>query len=673
MPKRRFKLKAVLAGTCLLCLFSCQTGAKHYKAAIQLDQAGNYKNAVAYLEEAIKLDPSNQEYRDALEKINSRQISLHLAEAREQLKASPMTVSALSDAKRSLTKATAIDGSNAEVLKLSSQINSIQDEFHSDINSVYEAVKNHMQANEWKQAYFNLQQLQSRFPAYEDSIQLKSAIVEKGAAYYQKQAQVSLEQNRISDAITFADDALALDLTSTLARELLETARQRDNAGYFMKQANAAFSHSKWQAAIGFYKKALEYEPGNAGLNRMINRAGELASEEYISKAAAFLDEGYLFRGIENYKNALELVQSSKTAQKTYSLLSLENRLVTLAQDAARGFEDQGQYGSAWYLYKKINEINPQTAGVFYSIQSMKDKINERIKKAIAVFDFDSPSDQQDAGIIIANHLITYLFNTASKDIKILERENLKSILEEMKLGQVGVVNQNSANKMGKVYGIDVAIMGSVLLYNVEEQVSTGQKTVRYKMGTHIVDNIDFLNWQARHPNPTAKELKTAPQAKIKEPVYVQKDYLVSRQKKIGSVQLSFRIVDVATGENIKVDTIEVKRKVEDEGSAGLAEANIKYDPIEIMTDSDLLQDITRKAVAELGREALTPLQAIEKTYFDEAENYLKRREELIAAEYYINAMFDERMKMISNSPISRECGKRLHDIFYNRKILVGE
>ena len=66
---------------------------------------------------------------------------------------------------------------------------------------------------------------------------------------------------------------------------------------------------------------------------------------------------------------------------------------------------------------------------------------------------------------------------------------------------------------------------------------------------------------------------------RLPTPKYAEKDYAVSNHKKVGFVQLSFRIVDVRTGENIQVRTIERKEVVEDDASAGLPEANVKFDP----------------------------------------------------------------------------------------------
>ena len=154
--------------------------------------------------------------------------------------------------------------------------------------------------------------------------------------------------------------------------------------------------------------------------------------------------------------------------------------------------------------------------------------------------------------------------------------------------------------------------------------------------------------------------------------MYSEKDYKVSKHKKVGFIQLSFRIVDVSTGENIQVKTIESKEVVEDETSAGLPEAGIKFDPMEIATDTELLQKMTDKVVSELGREALRPLQNLEKTYFQNGENQLRRRNNLQAAENFIDAIFDEKMKRIQGSPMTRKAMENLDDIFDNYKVVIG-
>jgi curli biogenesis system outer membrane secretion channel CsgG len=326
----------------------------------------------------------------------------------------------------------------------------------------------------------------------------------------------------------------------------------------------------------------------------------------------------------------------------------------------------------AWTLFQSVKEVNPEFPDLFTRIRELEDAISNRSKRQIAVFDFNSPAQSDDAGVIIANNLISRLFNNAGSDITILERENLKSILEEMKLGQMGVVSESTAKEMGRVYGIDYAIMGSVLIYKVDENTSVSTKNIRYQIGERIEDNIDYLNWKAVNPKPSKSELQAAPKAKIMAPEFGEKEYEVTNTKKVGFLQLSFRIVDVLTGENTRVDTIERKVQVEDTANAGVSDAGVIFDPMAMPTDTEILQGLTEEVVESMAADVLRPLQQLETFYFNQASDFERKGEFESAVEFYTNAIFNERLKSVSLSPISIEAKKRIKAILEGYKFNIG-
>ncbi len=60
----------------------------------------------------------------------------------------------------------------------------------------------------------------------------------------------------------------------------------------------------------------------------------------------------------------------------------------------------------------------------------------------------------------IARMLITDLI--ASKEVKVIERERLMRVLEEMKLGMSGVLDPGTAKEVGGILGVDLIIMGNI-------------------------------------------------------------------------------------------------------------------------------------------------------------------------------------------------------------------
>lgn len=80
----------------------------------------------------------------------------------------------------------------------------------------------------------------------------------------------------------------------------------------------------------------------------------------------------------------------------------------------------------------------------------------------IAVLPFDNISKNSEMnwmGIGFSETLMTKLAN--SKAITVLERNQLSKILEEIKFEQSGMVDENSAVKAGKMFGVNVMVLGS--------------------------------------------------------------------------------------------------------------------------------------------------------------------------------------------------------------------
>ena len=657
------------AGLYVLLVFflsACGTGQKQFDVGMQLSQTGKYKEAIAYMEQAVANEPHNKEYQKGLAEEKEKWINNFVEQGKKELDpVDTLTMRAIGRARAKLILAREIDAGNAAVTGFARELESNETDLVARVKSLYDQAKEYIESEEWLKAYFSLQQIQTSFPNYEDSFQLLTQTADKGSHALYEKGKALFDKDDFNGATESFTKALSLKSDHKHARELLSSAGERDNKGYFVKQARKAAQFQKWDDAVIAYEHALKYDPKDRNLPPLIEQVRAKAADYYVRTSNDMMNGGWLLKAFENFDLAVKYAGTPEP----YQMGRLRQDLCSRASSLASGFKDQGKSGSAWFWYIKIKGISPQFPGIFHLTQTMEDRIGQQVKKSIAVFDFSSPSDNVDAGIIVANNLITYLFKNASGDVKILERENLKSILEEMKLGQIGVVSANSAKEMGRVYGIDVAIMGSVLLFKVDSTSSQGTKTVRYEIGTKIEDNLEYLNWRARHPNASSELLAKAPPAKVRVPEYAEKDYAVSSHKKIGFMQLSFRIVDVATGENIQVKTIERKIAVEDEASAGLAEAKVVYDPLEIATDTELLQQMTNEVVAELGREALRPLQNLEQIYFQEGDNYLRRRDILPAAESFVEALFDEKLKRIQGSPITRKAMENLNNIFRDYRV----
>ncbi|SFB98520.1 CsgG/HfaB family protein [Pseudoalteromonas denitrificans] len=653
----------------IITLVGCQStsnkGKKEFDISQQLMSSNKYAEAVSYLELAIQKEPKNPQYKAILAQARSKAVTQLTNEIKNVFSSGDLNKTSIETAKNLFNKAKKIQSQHESYQTTQSNISNNEAILLNKVKQLHSNVKSHITNNKWVNANFSMKKLAKLYANYEDSSLLTQKIKIQGGRYYFNLARDAFNQDNFTATLENARKAITINPNNKNAKQLIENTNKKNNKEYFIQVAEKAKAQLNWEGAFEACEKVISYDRINPYCVELMQISKTQWTESLVSQSRQLMTQGYLAKSADKIIQGQKINNGYENAQLT----ALKNSLSEQIDNTASELMDQRKYGSAWYLMRLISDFNPDFVDLFKKTKHIEDAIVERVKKSIAVFDFKSPSYSTDSGVLVANNLISNLFNSASKDINILERENLKSILEEMKLGQIGVVSESTAQEMGRIYGIDIAIMGSVLLYKVDATDSKSSKTVRYKVGEEISDNIDYLNWKAMNPNPKKEDLRSAPKAKIMTPKFEEKEYDVQHMKKVGFIQLSFRIVDVATGANTRVETIERKKIVEDTSNEGIKDANVDFDPLEIPTDTELLQTMATEVVEELSREVLKPLRNLEKTYFENGEEFLLRRKENInAIEQFVDAIFDEKLKAVVGSPITTQSNKYLQSIIENHR-----
>ena len=654
--------RLILVGflTLLVSCASTPKGDSEAELAAGLAGQQRYRDAIAAMDQAILKEPKNGAYKAT----RSTYVDYYTAAVKKKiatvLNGKPGK-SALDLAEQLIEDALAAGVEQSELAASSGKLSASREQLYAQLQREYDSGTKAMDAQQWVDAYRSLTAVAELYPNYEDTTQRLSRIREQASRAYLAQAGQALKADDLNEARAAVNNVLAIAPQNSIARKMLGRIDERDNKAYFMGKVAESQAAGDDVAAEKYCNAVLTYDSDDASCRQILADLGEAKAVLLAKQARLAASQGRLFDAADYY---FELHQYESEAAQS-SRASLKRSLVQLLGNAAREATEDRQRGLAWAIYQKLAEVDPMYAGLGDARRRLEDRIRNRTRKSIAVFDFNSPTDNPDAGVIVANNLIARLFNNAGRDIKILERENLKSILEEMKLGQIGVVSEDTAKEMGRIHGIDYAIMGSVLLYKVDTRETESSKTVRYQIGDKIEDNIDYLNWLAVNPRPSKSELEAAPMAKIKVPKWAVTEYDVVEIKKVGFLSLSFRIVDVATGENTRVHTIERKKEVKDTGSEGLVDAGVTYDPTEVPTDTELLQALTDDVIDNMSVDVLRPLQSLEKQYFDKGEAHEKRNELLPALENYVDGIFNERIKSVGASPLTDESLKRIDRIMH--------
>lgn len=643
---------------------STSKGKQEFDTSNQLAAANKYEEAIAFMMQAVAKNPNNKEYQTALANLKKRFQDESIAKINSLLSGDISNDGILEvEAIVANLKTNATPASLTNPLE--ARVSEVKQKLYAELASQYASAKAAYEAGDLVTAYKGFSSIESKFPNYEDITLRLGNITKEINQTYLKLANDAMKEDDFATAKKYLNDILEINPNNNIAKGMLAKAQRNNSPVYFFNIAQGHANNGEWQQALDACNKALNL---NRSHSECLLLASQSKQELNVQSERGFLS-AIQSNQLMQAKSLLQTIIDNRVSDPEL-IKSYVEAFTQKADFTAAQYVDKGQYALAWSLLTSIQDVMPNYPDLFEKIREVEDGIAKRAKRSIAVFDFNSPSESDDAGVIVANNLISRLFNNASNDITILERENLKSILEEMKLGQIGVVSESTAKEMGRVYGIDYAIMGSVLLYKVDENTSQSTKTIRYQTGEKISDNIDYLNWQAANPNPNKSELRNAPQAKILVPEYGETEYIVKQTKKVGFIQLSFRIVDVLTGENTRVDTIERKLQVEDSANAGVAEAGVVFDPMEIPTDTEILQNLTEDVVESMASDVLRPLQRLETFYYNQGQDSERRNEIENAVEYYTYAIFNEKLKSVSSSPISREARTRIDSLLASHEFI---
>jgi curli biogenesis system outer membrane secretion channel CsgG len=99
-------------------------------------------------------------------------------------------------------------------------------------------------------------------------------------------------------------------------------------------------------------------------------------------------------------------------------------------------------------------------------------------KKRIAVLPFKNESQMHDSffGNGLDDHLNAGLFQT--KTYEIIDRSSLDAVLKEQRLGATGIIDPQTAVKIGKILGVDYLVIGNIIYAGIDDSLflNTGAK-----------------------------------------------------------------------------------------------------------------------------------------------------------------------------------------------------
>jgi tetratricopeptide (TPR) repeat protein len=97
----------------------------------------------------------------------------------------------------------------------------------------------------------------------------------------------------------------------------------------------------------------------------------------------------------------------------------------------------------------------------FLVLLSLTSSLSAQDKKRVAVLPFDNLSGSEGLGWLSRGIPVTVMADLRKiPDLIVLERTQLEKVLEEIRLGQAGVLDERTAKEAGKMLGADVVVLG---------------------------------------------------------------------------------------------------------------------------------------------------------------------------------------------------------------------
>lgn len=620
-------------------------GKESFELGRQLERQGRLDEAITLYEDAITKEQDNQEYRATLVLARSGAAARFVEQGRKRLQGAELTYEQLRTAQLDVDKALKADPNNSEAKVLAGTVKSQMDALLKRAEQSYAASAKAAELKDWPTAVTKLREIRQFYPGYLD-LMIKLPQTESMAlGYYLKEAERLRGIDDLDGMSSNLEQALAIQPSNQQIAALLKDAKAKNTAGAWFAKAEQSAKQQKWPQAADCLRKADLLAPDQA-LQEKMTELKRQGAQKMLQQVMVQTSKKQLYSA---YLSMQAGSQFSPLLMKEAEGADLRKQLAADMIAKSQEQEAAGLLGNAYYWLDLSIRLNGGDRESQQRLQTLKDRLRQRVVKKIAVMDFSPPTSSTDAGKLVTDSLLSYMTRNASSDVKILARDVLGAIIKEIEFGQAGLYDIESAKKTGKLKGTDIFIFGSVLQYNVEKSAEEGSKMVNVVVATKQVPNPAYQSWLLSHPSPSEKEMALAPPALMKEEIRETVKYKVGAHRKTANVALSFRVIDVESGEVVITTTIKSRKEAEDKFSEGVEFANIPFDPMELPSDAVLLEKAVDEGISELGRLVLSRFQNRQASYLQAAELLSKKNGGDQVVERYMDAIISEEVKHVAS------------------------
>ena len=661
--KETNKSKQPCAAMCLLGLAALSVllagaGCAHqkaYKRGAKLSEQGQYERAIGELEEAVALaeeghnDEAVQRYRKKLEAVKREAGQFYYRQAEDRF------------AQADLGAAQMLIERCIKCLPQEQPYWAFRQRVHkaiADAEQLRTTALSLAEQRQWRAAVERMTealQLYKTLPGGQGDLK---QIKERAYQYYVARAQDRLHQNDLEGAQAEAQVALTYRDAGREAQAVLRTVGDRREAAGLIARGQTLLEQGDCEEALRILEQAHRLHSSHAELPALLGRARRSVCDRWISHGRQEMEAG-------KYAAALRMFGKSRDLLEGYGGVDaleaeVRSRLAEVHLESSQQHLRNGASGCATLHAAAALGYKPGSFEARRQLGQSAGQVREEVRYVIAFLGFRTAPEYQTIADALGSAALEHLTRARPANVMLVERIDLRKILDEQDFNMSKVVDPRFHVPAGKLHGLDAMIVGQLLESKVmTETQQTGHGESTYQDGFRSEPNPDYAHAAAEvdaalrelersrrrlaeadarlaryeHANPDdAKE--RARKRKARADVAEARQRLVNAATNVGAAELRLavtpqvvlvpnlvkhrypiqtaswttkvscmlKMLDTATGELILAERLEGKHVRSDRFVSADPARNVPEDPLELPDDATLLGKAVDSAIERLKR-----------------------------------------------------------------------
>lgn len=644
----------------LLCIaavaFLVMVGCAHekaYKRGDRLSREGQYDQAVAELENAIRLaeDKNNHKaadkYRAKLAQVKLEAGQFYYREAQIRLDRAD-----LGGAQDCIERALVFCPQDRAFESLRQRV----------VQAVGEAEKVRADAlsladqRQWRDALQRMNEalaMNRTMPGGDADLK---RIKDRAYRYYLDLANERLQEGNLSQAESEAQAALAYQESGSEAKTILRTVKDRREAAVLIESGRNLLEQGRAEEALAALERAAKLHPSHPEVSGLLLRARQAVCDIWLRQGRTAVEA-------HDYPMAIRLFQKSQGLLDGYGgvaalLADAKSKLASLHLEASGQYLQDGVAGIAAFHAAAALTYLPGNPDAQRQLAQCSEQVRQDVSYTIAFTGFKGTPQQQSLAAILDAATLEHLTKAHPANVMIVERTDLRAVLGEQDLSKTDRIDPQSRVASGQLQGVDALILGQVLDSKVtSDSKQTGYGESTYQDGYRREPNPDYINAsheldaavgrldQARrhlaeaeerlarmsHPGPvTPEEMHRRREAEMQ--VHGARERLVQAAADVGGAKMRLasippevlvpnmvvhrypietftwtakvvcmiKMLDTATGEVLIAERVEGQAEHSDRMVQGDALRNVPEDALELPSESTLIEGAANSAIGRL-------------------------------------------------------------------------